>query len=67
MENIEGEYNFQFQEFLPFIDDYLNIIRPSTTTTSAGTPSKNRLVLVNLDIIDEYLETFHIEDEEFYK
>ena len=24
----------------------------------------NRLVLVNLD---EYLETFHIEDEEFYK
>ena len=27
----------------------------------------NRLVLVNLDILDEYLETFHIEDEEFYK
>ena len=26
-----------------------------------------RLVLVNLDILDEYLETFHIEDEEFYK
>ena len=23
----------------------------------------NRLVLVNLDILDEYLETFHIEDE----
>ena len=27
----------------------------------------NRLVLVNLDILKEYLETFHIEDEEFYK
>ena len=27
----------------------------------------HRLVLVNLDILDEYLETFHIEDEEFYK
>ena len=27
----------------------------------------NRRVLVNLDILDEYLETFHIEDEEFYK
>ncbi|WP_440426436.1 hypothetical protein [Prevotella sp.] len=27
----------------------------------------NRLVLVNLDILNEYLETFHIEDEEFYK
>ena len=27
----------------------------------------NQLVLVNLDILDEYLETFHIEDEEFYK
>ena len=27
----------------------------------------NRLVLVNLDILDEYLETFHIEYEEFYK
>lgn len=27
----------------------------------------NQLVLVNLDIIDEYLETFHIIDEEFYK
>ena len=27
----------------------------------------NSLVLVNLDILDEYLETFHIEDEEFYK
>ena len=27
----------------------------------------NRLVLVNFDILDEYLETFHIEDEEFYK
>ena len=27
----------------------------------------NRLVLVNVDILNEYLETFHIEDEEFYK
>ena len=27
----------------------------------------NQLVLVNLDIIDEYWETFHIVDEEFYK
>ena len=27
----------------------------------------NRLVLENLDILEEYLETFHIEDEEFYK
>ena len=27
----------------------------------------NRLVLVNLDILNEYLEIFHIEDEEFYK
>lgn len=27
----------------------------------------NRLVLVNLDILDEYLETFRIEDEDFYK
>ena len=26
----------------------------------------NQLVLVNLDIIDEYLETFHIVDDEFY-
>lgn len=27
----------------------------------------NQMVLVNLDIIDEYLETFHIVDDEFYK
>ena len=27
----------------------------------------NQLVLVNLDIIDEYLETFRIVDDEFYK
>ena len=27
----------------------------------------NRLVLLSLDIPDEYLETFHIEDVEFYK
>ena len=27
----------------------------------------NQLVLVNLDILDEYLETFHIVDENFYK
>lgn len=27
----------------------------------------NQLVLVNLDIIDAYLETFHIVDDEFYK
>ena len=27
----------------------------------------NQLVLVNLDILDEYLETFRITDEEFYK
>ncbi len=27
----------------------------------------NQLVLVNLDILDEYLETFHIVDEGFYK
>ena len=27
----------------------------------------NQLVLVNLDIIDEYLETYHIVDEDFYK
>lgn len=27
----------------------------------------NQLVLVNLDILDDYLETFHIIDEEFYK
>lgn len=27
----------------------------------------NQLVLVNLDILDEYLETFHILDEGFYK
>ena len=27
----------------------------------------NQLVLVNLDILDEYLETFHIVDDEFYK
>lgn len=27
----------------------------------------NQLVLVNLDILDEYLETFHIVDESFYK
>lgn len=27
----------------------------------------NQLVLVNLDIIDEYLETFRIVDEDFYK
>ena len=27
----------------------------------------NQRVLVNLDIIDEYLETFHIVDDEFYK
>lgn len=26
----------------------------------------NQLVLVNLDIIDEYLETFHIVDDKFY-
>lgn len=27
----------------------------------------NQLVLVNLNILDEYLETFHIVDEDFYK
>ena len=27
----------------------------------------NQLVLVNLDILDEYLETFRIIDERFYK
>lgn len=27
----------------------------------------NQLVLVNLDIIDEYLETFRIVEEDFYK
>lgn len=27
----------------------------------------NQLVLVNLEIIDNYLETFHILDEDFYK
>ena len=27
----------------------------------------NQLVLVNLDILDEYLETFRITDERFYK
>jgi hypothetical protein len=27
----------------------------------------NQLVLVNLDILDEYLETFRITDENFYK
>ena len=27
----------------------------------------NQLVLVNLEIMDKYIESFHIEDEEFYK
>ena len=27
----------------------------------------NQLVLVNLDIIDRYLETFHIIDDDFYQ
>lgn len=27
----------------------------------------NQLVLVNLDIIDRYIETFHIIDDDFYK
>lgn len=27
----------------------------------------NQLVLVNLDILDEYLETFRIMDDNFYK
>ena len=27
----------------------------------------NQLVLVNLNILDEYLETFYIVDEDFYK
>ncbi len=27
----------------------------------------NQLVLVNLDIIDEYLETFRIVEDDFYK
>lgn len=27
----------------------------------------NQLVLVNLDIIDEYLETFRIVEEDYYK
>ena len=27
----------------------------------------NQLVLVNLDILDAYLETFRITDEDFYK
>ena len=27
----------------------------------------NQLVLVNLEIIDNYLQTFHILDEDFYK
>lgn len=27
----------------------------------------NQLVLVNLDIIDRYIETFHIVEDDFYK
>ncbi|MGB4657916.1 MAG: DUF6462 family protein [Mobilitalea sp.] len=27
----------------------------------------NQLVLVNLDVLDEYLETFRIPEENFYK
>ena len=27
----------------------------------------NRLEIVNLDILNEYLETIHIEEEDFYK
>ena len=27
----------------------------------------NQLVLVNLDIVDEYLESFRITDDDFYK
>lgn len=27
----------------------------------------NYMVLVNLDVLDEYLETFRITDEDFYK
>lgn len=27
----------------------------------------NQLVLVKLEILDEYLETFHIIDDDFYK
>lgn len=27
----------------------------------------NQLVLVNLDVLDEYLETFRIVEEDFYK
>ncbi len=27
----------------------------------------NQLVLVNLEIVDKYIETFHIVDDEFYK
>ena len=27
----------------------------------------NQLVLVNLEILDEYMETFRITDDEFYK
>ena len=27
----------------------------------------NQLVLVNLEIIDKYLETFHIVEDDFYK
>ena len=27
----------------------------------------NHMVLVNLDVLDEYLETFRITDEDFYK
>lgn len=27
----------------------------------------NQLVLVNLDILDEYLESFHITEDQYYK
>lgn len=46
--------------------EYLSVSAPLDKDAKACY-KMNRLVLVNLDILDEYLETFHIEDEEFYK
>ena len=42
-------------------------INEAYATASDGEAFLGQLVLVNTEILDKYLETFHITDSEFYK
>ena len=56
---VVGETYTLREEFAPY--GYLK------ATDAKACYKVNQLVLVNLDILDAYLETFRITDEDFYK